>query len=153
MKKFVFFPILLFILTLGTSWAIDWNAQTLSNYDWWKDNSGSRGMQAYVPLRIEARHQDFSISALTGYAYTQINPHVGETRSLSHLLDTKVNLSYEILDKLPLDLLIGLILIFQQARPISKKGICPSSWTPILFPSIDLVKGLILGPHFPLPNN
>ena len=108
MKKFVFLPILLLILTLGTSWAIDWNVQTLSNYDWWKDNSGSRGMQVHVPLRIEARHQDFSISALTGYAYTQINPHLGETRSLSHLLDTKVNLSYEMVDKLPLDLLIGL---------------------------------------------
>jgi hypothetical protein len=109
MKKFLFLlPISLLILNLGTGWAIDWNAQTLLNYDWWKDNSGNRGMQAYLPLRIEARHQDFSFSALTGFAYTQINPHAGETRSLSHLLDTKINLSYEILDKLPVDLLVGL---------------------------------------------
>jgi hypothetical protein len=64
MKKFLFLlPISLLILNLGTGWAIDWNAQTLLNYDWWKDNSGNRGMQAYLPLRIEARHQDFSFSA------------------------------------------------------------------------------------------
>jgi hypothetical protein len=109
MKRFLFLlPILLLILNLGTSWAIDWDIQTLLNYDWWKDNSGNRGMQGYLPLRIEARHQDFSFSASTGYAHTQINPDAGETRSLSHLLDTKVNLSYEILDKLPVDLLVGL---------------------------------------------
>lgn len=106
------FAVLLSIFTLflsaGVGSAIDWNLQTLLNYDWWKDSPGNKGMQAYIPLRVAGRQQDFSFSVLTGYAYTQFDPRDGETRSLSHLLDTKVNLSYEIVGKFPVDLLIGL---------------------------------------------
>ena len=113
MKPFV---VLLLVATIflnvemssAIDWTIDFNAQTLLNYDWWKDNDGNKGMQGYVPLKIEARKQDFSLNLLTGYAYTQHKTSLGETRSLSHSLDTKVNLSYEIIDKLPVDLLIGL---------------------------------------------
>ncbi len=109
MKLFV---VLLSVATLflsaGMGSAIDWNLQTFLNYDWWKDSPGNKGMQGYVPLKIDGRQQDFSFGMLIGYAYTQFDPREGDRRSLSHLLDTKVNLSYEIVDKLPVDLLIGL---------------------------------------------
>ncbi|RPJ00786.1 MAG: hypothetical protein EHM36_14200 [Deltaproteobacteria bacterium] len=96
------------ILSGGVSLAADWSVRTILNYDWWNDSPGNRGMQGYLPFKIEARHQDFSASVLTGYAFTRFDPHGAEVRSLSHLLDTKINLSYEIADKLPVDLLIGL---------------------------------------------
>ena len=95
-------------LNVEMSSAIDWNLQTLINYDWWKDSDGNKGMQGYVPLNIEVRKQEFSLKLLTGYAYTQYKTSLGETRSLSYPLDTKVNLSYEMIDKLPVDLSIGL---------------------------------------------
>lgn len=95
-------------LGIGISSAADFKVQTGFHYDWWDDTKDNKARQAYIPIRIEGRHQEFSLSVLTAHAYTNFNPATGESRSLSHLLDTKVNLSYEILGKLPVDVLIGL---------------------------------------------
>jgi hypothetical protein len=93
---------------VGISSAVDINAQTGFHYDWWDDTKDNNAWQSNVPLRFEVRQQDFSLAVLTGYANTNLNPSHGGSRSLSHILDTKINLSYEILDKLPVDVLIGL---------------------------------------------
>ncbi len=98
--------------------AIDFNVQTGTNLEWWKDDDGHKARQFYTPLKMEAREKNFSLSLLTGYAYTRIDgiPEfvppsflLEDThRSQNHLLDTKANFSYEILGKLPVDILFGL---------------------------------------------
>ena len=48
------------------------------------------------------------MGVLTGYAYTYYDPSAGDSQSLSQMLDTKVNFAYEIMEKLPVDILLGL---------------------------------------------
>ena len=109
MKRIQLF-VLLYIIFLGfeISAAMDFGAQTGFNFDWWDDNEHNRARQFLVPITLEARYKDFSVKLLTGETYTQVNPTGSPSRSLTHVLDTKVNFSYEIFDKLPLDVLIGL---------------------------------------------
>jgi hypothetical protein len=102
---------ILFLFTLfcsQMSLAIDMTAQTGFQYDWWKDNKDNKGSQFYVPMSFEAQYRDLSVKLLTGEAYTYVNPAGSSSQSLTHLLDTKLNLSYEMLEKLPVDVLIGL---------------------------------------------
>lgn len=97
-----------FVLSAGTAIAADFSGFTGLNYDWWEDSRDSTAQQAFVPFEAEARLGNFSMALLTGYASTRINPGDEPARSLSHMLDTKVNLSYSVLDRLPVDVLIGL---------------------------------------------
>lgn len=92
----------------GMSLASDFKVQTGIDYDWWNDTKDNGASQVYIPLRIEAQHQQLSLSVLTGYASTQVNPSGKDSRSMDHFLDTKVNTSYEFTGYLPVDLLIGL---------------------------------------------
>jgi hypothetical protein len=110
MKNFVIIlSLLLFISCFaGITSAADITAQTGYNFDWWKDSKGNSGSQSFIPLKISTRIQDFSFSVLTGYADTHNDPDAKESRSLSNMLDTKINTSYEITGKLPVDILIGL---------------------------------------------
>ncbi len=94
----------------GTAAAYDFSVQTGFQIDWWKDDKDSRAVQAHIPVKIEARQGDYSLSLLAGYASTHVEPSPGENRTLSHLLDTKVNFSYAITERLPVDVLIGLDL-------------------------------------------
>ncbi len=99
-----------FIFSSGIGSAAEIQVQTGFNYDWWDDTKDNKATQFYVPIRINGRHQDFSLSVLTGYADTHLDRPGSESSSLSHLLDTKINTSYEIIGKLPVDILIGLDL-------------------------------------------
>jgi hypothetical protein len=110
MKKFIWILPIIFLLTFNgrMSFAIDVSVETGFQFDWWKDSSKNVGYQAYIPLKISSQISDFSLSLLGGYAYTNYAPTVGEGQSLSHTLDTKINLSYEILNLLPFDVLLGL---------------------------------------------
>lgn len=100
--------LLIFFLQAGIGLAMEIEAQTGFYFDWWKDDTHRRGQQFYIPVSIEGRYKDFSLRAITAESYTKFDPHQSPNRSLTHLLDTKVTLSYEILEKLPVDLLIGL---------------------------------------------
>ena len=100
--------LLIFFLQAGIGLAMEIEAQTGFYFDWWKDDTHRRGQQFYIPVSIEGRYKDFSLRAITAESYTKFDPHRSPNRSLTHLLDTKVTLSYEILEKLPVDLLIGL---------------------------------------------
>ncbi len=110
MKKHIGIIILAAAFSFGasSSSAADIEVQTGFEFDWWRDDSKNVGYQGYVPLKISTQISDFSLSLLGGYAYTNYDPHVGAGRSLSYTLDTKINLSYEILDRLPFDILLGL---------------------------------------------
>jgi hypothetical protein len=105
--KWLFTPVMV-LWMVGISSAADFKVQTGFQFDWWDDTSKNKGSQIYVPLRLEAQFQPLSFSVLTGYAYSFYEPSAGESRSLSYPLDTKINFSYEILKKLPVDVLVGL---------------------------------------------
>jgi len=92
----------------GSALSIDFNVSSGINFDWWQDTKDNKARQSYVPLSLEARYKDFSLTLLTGYAYTHKDPDTGPSRSFSHTLDSKLNLSYEIIEKLPIDILMGL---------------------------------------------
>lgn len=87
---------------------VDFRVTSGLNFDWWQDTKDNRARQFYIPLSLEAQYKDFSLNFLIGYAYTHKDPDTGPTRSFQHILDSKLNLSYEIIDKLPIDILVGL---------------------------------------------
>jgi hypothetical protein len=102
--------ILIAIIVLGgadLARGADVTAQTGFQLDWWKDSSKNVGYQGIIPLKVSTQMQNLSASILGGYAYTSYDPNSGDSSSLSHTLDSKVNLTYEILDKLPFDVLLG----------------------------------------------
>lgn len=112
--------------------AAEIKVRTGINYDSWDDSEDNKASQVYIPLRIESRHQQFSMSVLTGYASTHINPSGKEDRSLSHILDTKVNTSYEFIGSLPVDLLIG----FDVNLPTGKTGLKQGDLVLIMDPDL-----------------
>ncbi|MGB9699833.1 MAG: hypothetical protein ACPL5I_10650 [Thermodesulfobacteriota bacterium] len=108
MKKVIILVVTFIFFNALPCSAAEFGASTGVNLDWWDDTTKARGYQLYVPLKLQAQYQPFYLQILAGYAYTYYDPSAGESRSLSAPLDTKLNLSYEVLDKLPVDILIGL---------------------------------------------
>lgn len=82
--------------------------QTGFHIDWWTNSDDLSGKQVYAPVMLGVRYDDFAFRVLTGEAYTSATRTDVFNESLSHWLDTKVNFSYEIAGKLPVDILIGL---------------------------------------------
>lgn len=103
----------------GALQAADIKVRTGFNYDWWDDNKDNKASQVYLPLKIESSYQQFSMSVITGFANTHINLSGGESRTLSNLLDTKINTTYEFSGMLPADLLAG----FDINLPTGKTGL------------------------------
>jgi len=109
MKRiFLLASLLVFFLQAGSGSAMEIKVLTGLYFDWWKDDVNRRGQQFNIPISVEGRYKDFSLRVLTAETYTGLDPRRSSNRSLTHLLDTKVNLSYEIFEKLPVDVLIGL---------------------------------------------
>lgn len=104
------------LFSVGTSSAVDIEVQTGFNYDWWRSNTNDHGEQFYIPVEIDAQYEDFSCRVLTAYTYTSFDPSGGQDQSLSNIVDTKVNLSYKILEKFPVDILFGLDLNLPTGR-------------------------------------
>ena len=78
--------------------------------EYWEDTRDSSGSQTLVPLRIEWTRGDASIGLLTGAVHATLDTPGAADRSLTHTLDTKLNLSYVVAGKFPVDLLIGMDL-------------------------------------------
>ena len=93
---------------INISLAADTNFQTGLNYEWWSSDKSDHGMQFYIPIQADSKYQDFSVEVLGTYAYTNVNTANSPSESLSKFTDTKLNLSYELLNKLPFDMLFGL---------------------------------------------
>ncbi len=120
------------LLSAGVLQAADIKVRTGVNYDWWDDSEDNKASQVYLPLRIESGYKQFSWSVITGYASTHINPSEEESRSLNHLLDTKVNASYEFSGNLPIDILIG----FDVNLPTGKTGLSENDLKLIMDPDL-----------------
>ena len=76
--------------------------------EYWEDTRDSSGTQTLLPLRIEWSLANASIGLLTGGVHATLDAPGTSNPSLTHTLDTKLNLSYVIEGKLPVDLLIGM---------------------------------------------
>lgn len=128
MKRFVVFIVMIsfmiLVLSMGIiriSSATDIKVRTGFTFDWWKSNADTgleaiEGSQFYIPIRIGTQHKEFSFDILIGYINTNVDLSDGGSKSLSSILDTKVNCAYEISGKLPLDVLLGLDLNLPTGR-------------------------------------
>jgi len=82
--------------------------QTGFSYDWWSDSKDNDAQQFSVPIRISGSVGDFSATLLTAYTDTHFHPSGSDSVSMGSLLDTKLVTSYQIIGKLPVDILFGL---------------------------------------------
>ncbi len=111
MKQFLLiFSGLLILFCATNAPALDMTVQTGFNYDWWKCDNDDKGSQFYVPIRIQADYEDFAFNVIASQVATRFDPAIGTDLSISGVVDTKASASYEIIDRLPVDLLIGLDL-------------------------------------------
>jgi len=107
--------IVLIIITLLTPFTFTCGAAEIKirtstgfHLDWWDSPNNEKGLQYYIPVKIEANYDELSMGILTGYAYTTRDLPGQDRRSISDILDTKLNLGYSITDLLPVDILVGL---------------------------------------------
>jgi len=96
------------LLVAGGTAPAEVSVRSGARLDLWEDTRDFSGSQAVVPLRVEWSKGPAAVSLLAGFARTEVNlPGAGD-RSLADLLDTKLNLSWFVEGKLPVDLLLGL---------------------------------------------
>lgn len=103
----LFLLILLLAFFTGSSMAGNISIHSGLNYNYWDSDANDRGSQTYVPVTIDAGYHDLSLKVLTAFAYTDGSPPDGSKQSLSSVIDTKVNVSYALLERLPVDVLFG----------------------------------------------
>lgn len=110
MKKYLFLSAVAAIFSsAGLCSAAEIRMQTGLMFDWWADNQISDVRQVSVPFTITGQLNDFSFKLLTAYTDTHLERSgTAGNSSLGHLLDTKLCTSYQIIDKLPVDILLGL---------------------------------------------
>jgi len=111
MKKLsLLVTIALLASSVGSGCASGLNLQTGGNLDWWGEYRGSHASQYHFPVLIEGKYRDLSVRFLTAYAETEITAPGSGTVRLGHILDSKLGGAYQLLDKLPVDLMFGLDL-------------------------------------------
>jgi hypothetical protein len=97
----------LVVILSGASFATDKQFDTGVSATWFKDDNSNKGTQLSIPLRAGFAYEGFKAQLLNALVYTSLNPDQGSSVSLSRFLDTKINLSYEILGRPPVDYLLG----------------------------------------------
>ncbi len=104
--KIVCLSIAFSIWSLGLSLAADIAVGTGLSYQWWDSDGDHDGSQIAIPVEGNMVMDDFSCRLLTGFSSTQSDSS-GSDGSLSSLLDTKLNFSYQWLDRWAVDILVG----------------------------------------------
>ena len=133
MKKLITQIALLIIVSSNSvSLATDFQVHSGANFDWWADNKDNDARQFSVPLRLQGVFNDFSVTLLTAYTDTHLEIADQGGRSLSHILDTKLITSYEVIGKLPVDILLGLDLNL----PTGKTNLSQRELTLIMDPDL-----------------
>ena len=108
MRKIVWLGMFILFLAFGdVGHAVDLSIQTGFDYNQWYSDHGSKGFQASVPVTILAEQSDFSVKALTSFTHTETDLYGDDSNSLSCVIDTKLNLTYAIIDKFFADCLLG----------------------------------------------
>lgn len=111
MKKAVCLVAIMYVFIAGpTVFAADIGIETGMNYNWWNSDKKDDGGQLYIPVIIGGGYDDFSFDLLTSFAYTQSDDSGGRSRSLSCVVDTKLNFSYTLVGRFPTDVIFGVDL-------------------------------------------
>jgi len=76
--------------------------------DRWESDAGDKGIQYHIPLEISSTLGDFSFKVLSAYAYNDVDLADSQVKSFSGMVDTRVNLAYEFVDKWPVDVLFAM---------------------------------------------
>jgi hypothetical protein len=85
--------------------------------DWWSNEGGDEGRQSQIPLIWKGDLNQFSFTVQTAQVFNHIEPNDDEERDFDGLADTVINLSYEIMDRWPVDLLLALDLNLPTGTP------------------------------------
>ncbi len=112
----ILFSMCIFLVSVKISWSWQTKGNTKLSFHWWEDTDDNKGYQIYLPLKVSFQEKQFTLDILSGYAYTVYNSPDDPTNSMGDILDTRVNLSYEILGRWPVDVLIGLDLNLPTGR-------------------------------------
>ena len=80
------------LLTIGPADAETYG-RTGFHLDWWNSDRGDDGFQYHVPIEAGGEYRNFFFKVLTAYAYNEIDPDNGSSRSFDGFVDTKVNLA------------------------------------------------------------
>ena len=98
---------MLIVVTGVATASAELNIQTGMNYNWWDSDKEDDGDQLYVPVTVNGGYDDFSFTLLTSFAHTRSDDSEGRSRSLSCVVDTKLNFSYALVDRFPADIIFG----------------------------------------------
>ena len=102
--------------TGGIFTAVEINVQSGIKYDWWDDDRDNNASQLSIPVKIDASYDKYSATLLAGFANTSVELSDGTSESLSNILDTKLNLSYEMIGTWPVHILVGLDFNFPTGK-------------------------------------
>lgn len=89
---------------------LEYTLNTGFHFDLWRSDADEKGFQFHTPIEVAGRYDAFSMRVLSAVMYTETSPAGRDDVSVSNFADTKVNASYEIIGRFPLDILIGLDL-------------------------------------------
>jgi hypothetical protein len=101
-------PTLILLILFGSpAFALEKQLDTGVSFTWFNNDNSDKGTQVAVPIHAEFVYGGFKGQLVNAFAYTSIKPDEGDSVSLSRFLDTKINLSYEVLGRPPADFLVG----------------------------------------------
>ncbi len=135
--------IVMAILASGPCLALDLKGLTGIEYGAWDSDEDEGGGQLFIPVEISGTLSDFSFKLLTAYAYTNYEDSPELDDSVSGVTDTKLGLTYEMKDKLPVALLFGLDLNL----PTGQTGLDDNLLTFIRDPDLYAISNLGKGYH------
>lgn len=132
--------------------AMDMNlsAQTGIHYAAWQSDDGESGSQWYTPLTINGRFDRFSLRLVSAYLSAGYSSDTDDSKSLSTLLDTKANFSYELIKILPIDMLFGLDFNLPTGRTNLELDELALIMDPDLVPITRYGEGFNVNPSFTL---
>jgi hypothetical protein len=94
-------------ISSGPILALEKQLDTGVSFTWFNNDNSDKGIQVAVPIHAEFVYEGFKGQLVNAFVYTSIKPDEGDSVSLSRFLDTKINLSYEVLGRPPADFLAG----------------------------------------------
>gem|GEM_PF-2248995 len=106
---FGLFALVFILLTVAPAGA-EIYGRTGFHLDWWDSENGAKGFQYHIPIEAGGNIGPFSYKVLTAYAYNDIEPRNAPSFDFNGLVDARVNMAYEIIDRLPFDLLLAVDL-------------------------------------------
>lgn len=124
--------VVLLLAVSNVAYATDVNIQTGLNFNYWDSNEGYRGSQTAIPVTIFTQQNNFNAKVLTAFSHTNADFSDGSSNSLSCLIDSKANFSYEVVDKFFADLIFGLDFNL----PTGKNNLKPKQQSLLLDPDL-----------------